>query len=123
MILDSGTMWVCTLENAAENGAMPHEVLKPYARHWFQERTIGMNRLYLAKGVNERIDLLAYVHMDRRIRAGHFCVLGNGEQFRVDLIDHVIEENTNLQYTRLTLRRLDENYDVYYGREQAAQSR
>ena len=114
MILDSGTLFACTLNNVSENGAMPHEVLVPYAKHWFQERTIGMNRLYLAKGVNERIDLLAYVHSDRRIRTGHFCVLGNGEQFRIDQVDHVIEENTNLQYTRLTMQRLDANYDVYY---------
>lgn len=112
MILDSGTMLVCNLENRAEKGRMPHEVLVPFARHWFQERVIGMNRQYLAKGVNERIDLLCYVHLDRRIRIGMYAVLGNGEQFRVNDIGHVVEENTNLMYTTMTLQRLDSNYDL-----------
>lgn len=116
MILDSGTMYICTLENVAENGKEPHQVLKPINKHWYQERTIGMNRQYLAKGVNERIDLLAYIHYDYKVRIGMYVVIGDldgNEQMRIDDISHVIEENTNLRYTVITCHRLDELYDVY----------
>lgn len=112
MILDNGTLLFCTLENRAENGRMPHEVLVPFAKHWFQERVVGINRLYLARGVNENIDLLVYIHEDRRVRSGQFAVCGNGDQFRVDHVGHIIEENTNLRYTTATLSRLDKNYDI-----------
>ncbi len=112
MILDSGTLLLCNLENTASNGHMPVQKLVPYARHWFQERTIGINRQYLAKGANERVDLYVYIHEDRRVRPNQFVVLGNGEQMRINMIDHVIEENTNLKYTTMNLQRLDENYDV-----------
>lgn len=117
MILDNGTLFVCNLKNTANRGEMPKEKLVPYNKHWFQERTIGMNRQYLAKGVNERVDLYVYVHEDRKIRAGNFAVVGNldsGEQFRINSVNHVIEETTNLRYTTLEMQRLDKNYDVLY---------
>ena len=114
MILDSGTMYICTLYNANPNGRMPKETLKPIAKHWYQERVIGLNRRYLAMGANERIDLLVYIHDDRRVKSGMFAVLGNGEQFRIDEVNFVIEENTNLRFTSMQMHRLDENYDVYY---------
>lgn len=112
MILDSGTMYICHLTDTAEKGNMPKPLLVPFNKHWFQERTVGLHREYLAKGVNERIDLYVYVHEDRKVRIGDYAVLGSGEQFRINMVNHVIEENTNLRYTTLTCQRLDENYDV-----------
>lgn len=115
MILDSGTMYICDLRNIAENGHMPKEVLFPINKHWYQERTIGMSRQYMAKGVNERVDLLAYVHFDNRIRAGMYIILGDrmtGEQMVIRQVSHVIEENTNLRYTSLSAERLDQNFNV-----------
>lgn len=115
MILDSGTMYICKLENVAENGRMPRQVLVPVNKHWYQERVIGLHRQYLAKGVNERVDLLAYVHFDPKIRAGMFVVLGDldsGEQMRINYMNHIIEENTNLRYTTLNCQRLEKLYDV-----------
>lgn len=112
MILDSGTMFICELLNTAENGRMPIEVLNPINKHWYQERTIGMSRQYMAQGVNERVDLLAYVHFDPKIRAGMYAVLGNGEQFIIRQVSHIIEENTNLRYTNISCQRLDQNYNV-----------
>ena len=115
MILDSGTMYVCTLRNIAESGRMPKEVLYPINKHWYQERTIGMSRQYQAQGVNERVDLLAYVHYDPKIRAGMYIVIGDrmlGEQMVIRQVSSVIEENTNLRYTSLSAQRLDKNFDV-----------
>lgn len=112
MILDSGTMLLCRQENTNEKGFMPTPKLVPYMKHWYQERTVGLHREYLAKGVNERIDLYAYIHEDRKVRIGDYVVLGNGDQFIVHMVNHIIEENTNLRYTTITCQRLDENYDI-----------
>lgn len=112
MILDNGVLFICQLQNTAENGLMPVQKLVKVNKHWFQERTIGLNRQYLAKGVNERVDLYVYIHEDRKVRAGMYALLGNGEQFRINSVHHVIEENTNLKYTTMEMQRLDENYSV-----------
>ena len=115
MILDSGTMYVCTLRNIANKGDMPKQVLFPINKHWYQERTIGMSRQYMAKGANERVDLLAYVHFDQQIRAGMYVVVGDrmtGDQLVIRQVSHVIEENTNLKYTSISCERLDKNFDV-----------
>ena len=115
MILDSGTMFICELRNIAENGSMPRQVLFPINKHWYQERTIGMHRQYEAKGVNERVDLLAYIHFDPKVRAGMYIVVGDrylGDQLIIRQVSHVIEENTNLRYTTISCERLDKNFDV-----------
>lgn len=112
MILDNGILFVCDLMNTAENGRMPVDKLVKRRKHWYQERTVGLNRQYLARGVNERVDLYVYIHEDRKVRAGQFAVIGNGDQFRINSVHHVIEENTNLRYTTMEMQRLDNNYDV-----------
>lgn len=115
MILDSGTMYVCELRNIAAKGNMPKQVLFPINKHWYQERAIGMHRQYEAKGVNERVDLLAYVHYDPKVRAGMYIVVGDrmlGEQMIIRQVSSMIEENTNLRYTSLSAERLDKNFDV-----------
>lgn len=115
MILDSGTMYICELRNIAEKGNMPKQVLFPINKHWYQERAIGMHRQYEAKGVNERVDLLAYVHYDPKIRAGMYIVIGDrmlGEQMIIRQVSSTIEENTNLRYTSMSCERLDKNFDV-----------
>lgn len=112
MILDNGVLYICRLENTAPNGLKPSQKLVVQSKHWFQERTIGLQRQYLAKGVNERVDLYVYIHHDRKVRAGMYAMLGNGEQFKINSVHHVIEENTNLMYTTMEMQRLDNNYDV-----------
>lgn len=111
MIFDDGVVFPCRLENQAENGDMPEMVLVPFGKYWYGERTVGYNRQYLAKGVNEQVDMLIRIHHTRAIRIGNYAVLGNGEQFRITNVSMVTDEN-NLRYTDLTLQRLDENYEV-----------
>ena len=107
--MDNGILYICRLENVAEDGDMPSEKLVKINRHWYEERVIGMNRQYLAKGVNEQIDLMARIHHARKVRIGMFAVLGNGEQYRITNVTHITD---GLRYTDLTLERLDEFYDV-----------
>lgn len=108
---DDGTVTICTLENVAENGRMPVETLQPIRKYWFQMRTVGVTRQYMAKGVNEQVDLLLSVPFDPSIRIGLYAVLGNGEQYRIGTVSH-FREDTELRRTEIALTRLEDNYAV-----------
>lgn len=111
MQLDSGTLFICELQNVAKNGFKPKYELVKIRKNWFGERTVGYNRQYLAKGVNEQVDMLVRIHYDSNCRIGMYAVLGNGEQFIIDNVQQILDEN-NLRYTDITLRRLEKNYDL-----------
>lgn len=114
MIYDSGTLKICDLTNTAAKGEMPREALLPVSRHWYGERTVGVTRLYAAMGANQQVDLLVRIHADRGVKVGQFAVLGNGDQYRIDAVSQVTDDN-GLRATDLTLSRLGELYDVADG--------
>lgn len=125
---DDGVLYICNLVNEAENGDMPREVLQIVNKHWFEERVIGYGRFYSAQGVNQRVDRLVRINLDNNIRIGQYAVLGNGEQFRIDMVSNGQEvfERTKLidskyyrqpkivgnKYTEITLSRVENYYDV-----------
>lgn len=128
MMRDSGVLYICELTNIACNGLMPKEVLKKVSKYWFEMRTVGINRQYLAKGVNEQVDLLVRIPRDLKVRIGEYVMLGNGSQYHIDNISHGHDESlfsrmvnqkyyktariVGLDYTELTLSKLENNYDV-----------
>lgn len=123
-----GVLFVCNLTNIAQNGDMPNEVLTKIKKFWFEMRPISFSRAYEAKGVNEQVDLVARIAYDTSIHIGQHVVLGNGEQYRIDNINHSQEEFTRskivdskyyrqpvitgLKYTDLTLSRIENYYAV-----------
>lgn len=128
---DSGTLKICNLTNIAENGLMPREVLSVNNKFWFEMRTIGINRQYLARGVNERIDLVVRIPRNDKIEVGQYAVLGNGEQYRISHITHgynsqyfsrMVKKDfyegyrtvnvVDLDYTELTLVKNENYYEV-----------
>lgn len=111
MLLDSGVLTLCTLQNTAALGAMPVERLVPQGSHWFGERTVGYGRQYAAKGVNEQVDLLARIWQDRTARIGMYALLDSGEQYRIDNVQQLWDDD-GLRVTDLTLHRLETLYDV-----------
>lgn len=111
MILDSGILTICKVTTEGENGTMPKEHLQQLHSCFYGERTVGFGRYYAAKGADEQIDLLVRIWEDRTVRAGMYAVLENGEQYRVDLVQHLLDED-GLRVTDLTLIRREELYDV-----------
>ena len=111
MLLDSGVLTVCTLQNMAENGKMPDMRLTPKSSHYYGERTVGYGRQYAAMGVNEQVDLVARIWQDRTVRIGMYVVLDSKEQYRIDNVQQLLDED-GLRVTDLTLGRLDKLYDV-----------
>lgn len=111
MLLDAGTLTLCTLQNTAHPGAMPQEHLIPGETCFYGERTVGYNRQYAAMGVNERIDMIARIWQNRAARAGMYALLDNGEQYRITFAQQLLDDD-GLRVTDLTMERLETLYDV-----------
>lgn len=124
-MMDDGLCVICTLENKAESGDMPNNVLEPLkdgdetAEWQFESRKIGYNRQYEAKGVSERVDMLIRIWRAPAIRIGMYAILSDyegqedpdGDQYRIDNVQ-ALEDDDGLKVTDLTLYRLDELYEV-----------
>lgn len=111
---DDGIVEIKSEESIQEPGNMPKQELVTKSRHFFGERTVGYGRQYAAKGVNEQVDRLIRVWEDRSIRIGMQAViteLNVTEQYRIDNVQHLLNDD-GLKVTDLTLRRLEDLYEV-----------
>lgn len=119
-LLDDGMVQFCNLTNTAETGAMPVYLLSAVGEpQSFAEITVGMTRQYLAKGVDEQIDMMIQIWPEAtRPRIGQIAVLTfyeyqedpDGDQYRITNVQR-IDSDDGLQFFQLTLQRLEDNYD------------
>lgn len=113
--MDAGHITVCRLENRQTvRGGMPRDVLVQVTEADFEERTLGVTRAYLAKGVNEQIDLLARIWRDTSVKIGMYGVVSESDyngQYRIDNVQNGLDDD-GLKVTDITLSRINENYDV-----------
>ena len=110
-MMDSGTCRIYTVTDAAENGEMPAPTLHEYGDYeWsFEDRMISYSRQYAAMGVDQQIDRIIRTWRTP-VRIGDVVVI-EGEQYRIDNVQPTLDDDS-LQVTDLTLRRLEENYDI-----------
>lgn len=111
MILDSGILSLYTLQNTSENGRMPVNQLVLQEEAYYKERTVGFNRLYAAKGVNQQIDKLVRIWRNEDVEVNWYVILEDEKQYRVDAVQHLYSDD-GLKITDLTLSRLESFYDV-----------
>lgn len=125
---DDGVLFICDLTNNAPNGDMPKETLTKVGKYWFENRTIGINRQYLARGVNETIDKVVRIAKTENVHIGQYAMLGNGDQYRISMVTSGYEQREftrmvdqkyyktariiGLDYTELTLVKVENYYDV-----------
>jgi hypothetical protein len=110
-MMDSGTCRIYTVTDAAENGEMPNPTLHEYGDYeWaFEDRMISYSRQYAAMGVDQQIDRIIRIWRTP-VRIGDVVVI-EGEQYRIDNVQPTLDDDS-LQVVDLTLRRLEENYDI-----------
>lgn len=113
MLLDSGTVEICDLLNETTNACMPKEILKPVLTQLYGEKAIGINRAYLAKGVDEQVDMVIEIWDEgTRPKIGQYAVLvENNEQYQITLVQPA-KNDDGLKIFDLTLRRLEDYYDL-----------
>ena len=109
--MDSGTCRIYTVTDAAENGEMPNPTLHEYGDYeWsFEDRMISYSRQYAAMGVDQQIDRIIRIWRTP-VRIGDVVVIED-EQYRIDNVQPTLDDDS-LQVVDLTLRRLEENYDI-----------
>lgn len=110
MIYD-GLLTLYTLQNVAEKGLMPKDVLVEIGREYYGVRTVGVTRYYAALGANQSIDMLVRIWRNTEVKTGDYAVLEDENQYRINFIQHTTDED-GLNVTDLTLVRLESNYDV-----------
>lgn len=119
-LLDSGTVTLCSLVNQADPGDMPRYILHSLISQNYHEMRIGLNRAYLARGVDQQVDMMIRIWDEGiRPRIGQYAVLSDykwqedpdGDQFRIDLVQPTLNDD-GLQVFDLTLSRLEKNYDA-----------
>jgi len=110
-MMDSGTCRIYTVTDAAENGEMPAPTLHEYGDYeWaFEDRMISYSRQYAAMGADQQIDRIIRIWRTP-VRIGDVIVI-EGEQYRIDNVQPTLDDDS-LQVVDLTLRRLEENYDI-----------
>ena len=110
-MMDGGTCRIYTVTDAAENGEMPNPTLHEYGDYeWaFEDRMISYSRQYAAMGVDQQIDRIIRIWRTP-VRIGDVVVI-ESEQYRIDNVQPTLDDDS-LQVVDLTLRRLEENYDI-----------
>jgi len=110
-MMDSGTCRIYTVTDAAGNGEMPNPTLHEYGDYeWsFEDRMISYSRQYAAMGVDQQIDRIIRIWRTP-VRIGDVVVIED-EQYRIDNVQPTLDDDS-LQVVDLTLRRLEENYDI-----------
>ena len=118
-MMDDGIIKICELTDIASDGDMPDEITTVLDSMYFESRTVGYNRQYAAKGVNETVDMLVRVWRNASVRIGMMAVLTDyegqvnesGDQYRIDNVQHLTDDD-GLKVTDLTLSRMDDLYEV-----------
>ena len=112
MLLADGTLLIYSLEDTAEVGEMPKERLVQASDSilFYANRTVGFSRQYAALGADQRIDKLVRIWRVP-VEIGQYVILDNADQYRIDNVQEIVDDE-GLQVTDLTLRKLEENYDV-----------
>lgn len=110
-MLDDGILLLYTMENVAGDGMKPRYELKRKSRHFFGYETIGVQRHYAALAARSKISNLVKIWEDRDVEPTDICILEDGKQYKVTLVQHMRDED-GLRISKLTLERLEEEYVI-----------
>lgn len=106
-----GRLTLYRLHDTAPKGMMPHEQLVQLSEEYYEERTVGVTRYYAAQGANNRVDALVRIWRLDTVQTNDYAVLEDGNQYRIDFIQHTLDED-GLAVSDLTLVRLEDFYDI-----------
>ena len=105
---DMGILTMYNLTNTSGDGDYPTEHLVSVGTAYYAERTVGYNRIYAAKGADERIDTVVRCYNTDVPYSAKYVVLEDGNQYQISVKQKIVDEDA----TDLTLVRLEGYYDV-----------
>lgn len=105
---NAGVLSIYSLANVAEAGNMPTEKLVLITTAYYEERTIGVTRMYAAMGADQQIDMLVRCFNTPTLPTNaEYVIPEDGLQYRVSFKQKIDADTVDL-----TLVRLENNYDV-----------
>lgn len=108
---NAGILTIYSLTNVAPIGDMPTEKLVKICDAFYEERTIGITRVYAAMGADQQIDLLVRCFNTPTLSpAAEYVIPEDGLQYRITLKQKIDADTYDL-----TLVRLEANLDVQTG--------
>lgn len=106
---DEGILEFYTLTNTAPKGAKPVEQLVDLnVSAFYANKTIGMQRMYAAKGADYRLDKLVRAYNTSLPENAKYVILEDGRQYRIGDIASAVDEDG----LDLSLERLEKLYEV-----------
>lgn len=106
---EQGLCKIYSLENTAAKGLKPVMKLVQKATAYYEERQVGVTRLYAALGANRRIDTLLRCFNTDVIVDGMVVIPQDGYQYQVDAVQKVIGKDA----VDITLVRVEKLYEIY----------
>lgn len=104
----TGLCTIYKLKNTSELGRKPTEKLVKIVDAYYADRTVGYNRIYAARGANQKINQLVRVFNTNLIEEGMYVVLEDGYQYQIDIAQKIVDKDA----VDLTLVRVEDYYDV-----------
>lgn len=88
---NSGVLTVYNQEDAARPGYKPSPEITPKVRLRYEERRLGINRLYQAR--QNQVDISRVVRIPRRpgISTQDVVITEDGQQYRIDTVQSVLD--------------------------------
>ncbi len=106
---DEGKLKFYNLQNTAQSGAMPkQQLVNLKIEGFYANKTIGMNRLYAAKGANMKLDKLIRVYNTLIPEDAKYVILEDGRQYLITDAVQIVDEDC----VELSLERLGNYYEV-----------
>lgn len=107
---DGGLVTLYALENVAQPGFMPREMLVAKGTAFYAARTSGVARRYAALGANRDYNFVIRCWNMVELPEGvKYAIPEDGKQYRIDPAEPIFDEDA----IDLTLVRLEDFYDVF----------
>lgn len=112
MTYDDGIVKIYRLENGAKKGDKPIEKAVYKSSYHFSYEDVGLTRYYSALSAKQQIECVIGIYLDRSILTNDIAVMEDGNQYRIQFVQHPMDEEDEMRYTRLTLERINDRYVI-----------
>jgi hypothetical protein len=105
---EQGLLTFYSIENIAPKGLKPSMKLVKQATAYYEERQVGVQRMYSALGSSHRIDALLRC-FNTEINKSWVAIPQDGKQYQIDVAQKVIGKDA----IDLTLVYVEKSYEIY----------
>ena len=107
---NDGIVSIYRIDNIAAEGDMPENKLTKVVDLRYEERTVGMNRYWIASQYDVKIDLLIRCARIGSVISKFVAVPKDGKQYRIEQIQY--SKDADIPCMDLSLERIGAEYDI-----------